>query len=41
MNARRSINAIKTMMQHIKRNLMSKKKRKSKLQIISLQAKKR
>ena len=41
MNARRSISAIETTMQHIKKNLMSKRKRKSKLRMILLQAKRR
>ena len=41
MNAKRLINAIETTMQHIQKNLMSKKKRKLKLRMILLQAKKR
>ena len=41
MNAKRLINAIETIMQHIRKNLMSKKKRKLKLRMILLQAKKR
>ena len=41
MNARCSINVIDTTMKHIRRNLMSKRKRKSKLRMISLQAKRR
>ena len=41
MNAKRSINAIETAMQRIRKNLMPKRKRKSKLRMISLQAKKR
>ena len=41
MNAKRLINAIETTMQRIRKNLMSKKKRKLKLRMISLQAKKR
>ena len=41
MNARRSINAIETTMQHIRKDLMSKRKRKLKLRMISLQAKRR
>ena len=41
MNARRSINVIDTTMKRIKKNLMSKKKRKLKLRMISLQTKKR
>ena len=41
MNARRSINAIETTMQRIRKNLMSKKEWKLKLRMISLQAKKR
>ena len=36
MNVRRSINVINTRIKRIKRNLMSKKKRKSKLRMISL-----
>ena len=40
-NARRSISAIETAMQRIRKNLMSKKKRKLKLRMTSLQAKKR
>ena len=36
MNAKRLINVINTTMNRIKRNLMLKKKRKSKLRIISL-----
>ena len=40
MNAKRSINVIDTTMKRIKRNLMSKKKKKSKLQMTSLQTKK-
>ena len=36
MNAKRLINAVKTTMQHIKKNLMSKRKRKLKLRMISL-----
>ena len=41
MNAKRSINAVETTVQRIKRNLMLKKKWKSKLQMILLQAKRR
>ena len=41
MNTRRSISVIDTTMKHIKKNLMSKKKRKSKLRMTSLQTKKR
>ena len=40
-NAKRSINAVETAMQRIRKNLMLKKRRKSKLRMISLQAKKR
>ena len=36
MNARRLINVISTTMKRIKKNLMSKKERKSKLRMISL-----
>ena len=39
MNVRRSISAIETAMQRIRKNLMLKKKRKSKLRMISLQTK--
>ena len=41
MNARRSISAIEITMQHIRKNLISKKKRELRLQIILLQGKKR
>ena len=41
MNAKRLISVIDTTMKRIKRNLMSKKKRKLKLRMISLQTKKR
>ena len=41
MNIKRLISAVETTMQQIKRNLISKRKRKSKLRIISLQAKRR
>ena len=40
-NARRSISVIDTTMKRIRKNLMSKKKRKSKLRMISLQTKRR
>ena len=36
MNAKRSINAVKITMQHIKKNLILKRKRKLKLQMILL-----
>ena len=41
MKTKRFVNAIKTIMQHIKKNLMSKKNRKLKLWMILLQAKRR
>ena len=41
MNAKRSINAVETTMQRIQKNLMSKKRQKSKLQMTLLQVKKR
>ena len=41
MNAKRFVDAIEIIMQYIKKDLMSKKKQKSKLRMISLQAKKR
>ena len=41
MNARRSISAVETTMQRIRKNLMSKRKRKSKLRMTLLQAKRR
>ena len=40
MNAKRSINVIDITIKRIKKNMMSKRKRKSKLRMISLQAKK-
>ena len=41
MNVKRLINTFETMMQHIKKNLMSKRKQKLKLRMILLQTKKR
>ena len=41
MNAKRSINVIKATMQHIRKNIILKKKRRLKLRMTSLQAKKR
>ena len=40
MNIKRFINAIETIIKYIRKDLMLKRKRKLKLQIISLQAKK-